>query len=146
MSNYDMDELERKGELPRFATDDEAGFVDDQKNNEPPYDYNGNDQKNIEEIQERVRMSQKQKAHWNSYVSGKLEERPTLEKEEITSPNHYRNGKVEPLDYIIANELDFLEGNIVKYITRYTYKGGVNDLLKARTYLEKLIEREVGRE
>ena len=128
MSNYDMDELERKGELPRFATDDEAGFVDDQKN--------------IEEIQERVRMSQKQKAHWNSYVSGKLEERPTLEKEEITSPNHYRNGKVEPLDYIIANELDFLEGNIVKYITRHTYKGGVNDLLKARTYLEKLIERE----
>ena len=128
MSNYDMDELERKGELPRFATDDDAGFVDDQKN--------------IEEIQERVRMSQKQKAHWNSYVSGKLEERPTLEKEEITSPNHYRNGKVEPLDYIIANELDFLEGNIVKYITRHTYKGGVNDLLKARTYLEKLIERE----
>ena len=49
---------------------------------------------------------------------------------------------MEPLDYIIANELDFLEGNIVKYITRYTYKGGVNDLLKARTYLEKLIERE----
>jgi len=128
MSNYDMDELERKGELPRFATDDEAGFVDDQKN--------------IEEIQERVRMSQKQKAHWNSYVSGKLEERPTLEKEEITSPNHYSERKSEPLDYIIANDLDFLEGNIVKYITRYTYKGGVNDLLKARTYLEKLIERE----
>ena len=82
MSNYDMDELERKGELPRFATDDEAGFVDDQKN--------------IKDIQERVRMSLQQKAHWNSYVSGKLEERPTLEKEEITSPNHYRNGKVEP--------------------------------------------------
>ena len=65
-----------------------------------------------------------------------------LEKEEVTNPKHYNERKMEPLDYIIANELDFLEGNIIKYITRYTYKGGVNDLLKARTYLEKLIERE----
>lgn len=68
--------------------------------------------------------------------------RRPLEKEEVTNPKHYNERKMEPLDYIIANELDFLEGNVVKYITRYTYKGGVNDLLKARTYLEKLIERE----
>ena len=68
--------------------------------------------------------------------------RSPLEQEEVTNPKHYNERKMEPLDYIIANELDFLEGNIVKYITRYTYKGGVNDLLKARTYLEKLIERE----
>ena len=68
--------------------------------------------------------------------------RRPLEKEEVTNPTHYNERKMEPLDYIIANELDFLEGNIIKYITRYTYKGGVNDLLKARTYLEKLIERE----
>ncbi len=68
--------------------------------------------------------------------------RKPLEKEEVTNPTHYNERKMEPLDYIIANELDFLEGNIIKYITRYTYKGGVNDLLKARTYLEKLIERE----
>ena len=68
--------------------------------------------------------------------------RRPLEKEEVTNPKHYNERKMEPLDYIIANELDFLEGNIIKYITRYTYKGGVNDLLKARTYLEKIIERE----
>ena len=65
-----------------------------------------------------------------------------LEKEEVTNPKHYNELKSEPLDYIIANELDFLEGNIVKYVSRYTYKGGVNDLLKARTFLEKLIDRE----
>ncbi len=65
-----------------------------------------------------------------------------LEREEVTNPKHYNELKSEPLDYIIANELDFLEGNIVKYVSRYTYKGGVNDLLKARTYLERLIERE----
>ena len=68
--------------------------------------------------------------------------RKPLEKEEVTNPTHYNERKMEPLDYIIANELDFLEGNIIKYITRYKYKCGVNDLLKARTYLEKLIERE----
>ena len=153
MTNYEMDKLEREKEKknmeefgykepPRFATDEEAGFVDDQKDKQPLHDYSGNDQKNIEEIQERVRMSLKQKEQWREYVSSKLDSRPPLEKEEITSPNHYSERKSEPLDYIIANDLDFLEGNIVKYITRYTYKGGVNDLLKARTYLEKLIERE----
>ena len=139
MTNYEMDKLEREKEKknmedfgykepPRFATDEEAGFVDDQKN--------------IEEIKEREKLSLKQKEHWKTYVTDKLDSRPPLEKEEITSPNHYSERKSEPLDYIIANDLDFLEGNIVKYITRYTYKGGVNDLLKARTYLEKLIERE----
>ena len=147
-------------ELQRFSTDEEAGFVDDQKNNEPPYDYSVNDQKNIEEIKQREKLSLKQKEQWREYVWNNLDHperiedhraviediKHPLEKEEVTSPNHYSDRKSEPLDYIIANELDFLEGNIIKYITRYTYKGGVNDLLKARTYLEKLIEREVGRE
>ena len=65
------------------------------------------------------------------------------ENEEVTSPKHYVGLGITPLEYITANELDFLEGNIIKYVTRYPHKGGVNDLLKARTYLEKLIEREV---
>jgi hypothetical protein len=65
------------------------------------------------------------------------------ENEEVTTPKHYVGLGITPLEYITANELDFIEGNIIKYITRYPHKGGVNDLLKARTYLEKLIEREV---
>ena len=68
------------------------------------------------------------------------------EDEEVTNPKHYVGFGVEPIDYIIANELDFLEGNIIKYVSRYPHKGGVNDLLKARTYLEKLIEREASKE
>ena len=65
-------------------------------------------------------------------------------KEEVTNPKHYDKVGfgIQPLEYIMANELDFLEGNIIKYVSRYPHKGGVNDLLKARTYLEKLIERE----
>ena len=64
--------------------------------------------------------------------------------EEVTNPKHYDKVGfgIQPLEYITANELDFLEGNVIKYVSRYPHKGGLNDLLKARTYIEKLIERE----
>lgn len=57
-----------------------------------------------------------------------------------TSPKHYRQGKIEPWDFIISQKMGFLEGNIVKYITRYKAKNGLEDLLKAKTYLERLIK------
>ena len=62
--------------------------------------------------------------------------------EQITKPKHYQGLGITPLEYITANELDFIEGNIIKYVSRYQFKGGLNDLLKAQTYLEKLIEKE----
>lgn len=52
---------------------------------------------------------------------------------------HYTNQKIQPWDFIIANNLGYLEGNIIKYISRYKDKNGVQDLLKAQHYLEKLI-------
>lgn len=60
---------------------------------------------------------------------------------EVYSPNHYSRWKIEPLDFIMANDLDFLRGNIIKYIMRYDAKNGVEDLKKARVYLDKLIEK-----
>lgn len=54
--------------------------------------------------------------------------------------SHYKNMTMQPWDYIIANNLGYLEGNIVKYVTRYKHKNGVEDLKKARHYLDKLIE------
>jgi hypothetical protein len=53
--------------------------------------------------------------------------------------SHYQL-KIQPWDYIIENNLGYLEGNIIKYITRYKAKGGVEDLKKAQHYLSKLIE------
>ena len=79
----------------------------------------------------------------NILPAGAKDKPRPLEKEEVTNPKHYVGLGITPLEYITANELDFLEGNVIKYVTRYPHKGGVNDLLKARTYLEKLIEREV---
>lgn len=58
-----------------------------------------------------------------------------------TNPSHYSRWQIEPLDFISANNLDFLRGNIIKYIMRYDAKGGLEDLKKARVYLEKLIEK-----
>ena len=56
------------------------------------------------------------------------------------TPQHY-NKKIQPLDYIEANGLDFAEGNVIKYVTRYKEKGGLDDLLKAKDYLQTLINR-----
>jgi hypothetical protein len=55
-------------------------------------------------------------------------------------PEHYKQGSIEPIDYIIANNLNFIEGNIIKYISRYKYKNGLEDLKKAQFYINKLIE------
>ncbi len=63
--------------------------------------------------------------------------------DDITKPEHYCAGfQIEPLDYILKNGLDFLEGNIIKYVSRYDMKGGVKDLEKAKFYIDRLIERE----
>ena len=62
--------------------------------------------------------------------------------EGVGTQQHYTNCKIQPVDYIVANELDFLEGNVVKYISRYKYKNGVKDLMKAEQYLAWLIKRE----
>lgn len=54
--------------------------------------------------------------------------------------DHYKKRRIQPWDYIADNELGYFEGNIVKYVTRYSDKGGIDDLRKAKHYLEKLIE------
>jgi hypothetical protein len=59
---------------------------------------------------------------------------------------HYKNNAVQPWDYIIANDLPYLEGNIVKYITRWRKKGGIDDLRKVLHYTQKLIEVETHKE
>ena len=53
---------------------------------------------------------------------------------------HYAVKAIQPWDFIIANNIGYLEGNIIKYISRWKDKGGVEDLKKAQHYLQKLIE------
>lgn len=56
-------------------------------------------------------------------------------------PPYYTRFHIEPLAFITMNHLDFLQGNIIKYVCRYEGKNGVEDLMKARRYLDELINR-----
>ena len=56
------------------------------------------------------------------------------------SGTHYKDKDIQPWDYIAANKLGYFEGNVVKHVSRWKGKGGIEDLKKARHYLDKLIE------
>ena len=61
------------------------------------------------------------------------------------NPEHYKKGKRETIEIIEDITCDgfesYLVGNIIKYISRYKHKNGKEDLMKARWYLDKLIEK-----
>ncbi len=57
--------------------------------------------------------------------------------------NHYKDCKIQPIEYIVGNDLTFCEGNAIKYITRHRRKGeGAKDIEKAIHYLEMILETE----
>ena len=61
--------------------------------------------------------------------------------------NHYKDCKIQPIEFIVGNDLTFCEGNAIKYITRHRRKGeGAKDIHKAIHYLEMILETEYGRE
>ena len=56
--------------------------------------------------------------------------------------DHYKKLVVQPIEYIHANGIPFAEGSVIKYVTRWRDKGGIEDLKKARHFLDLLIELE----
>ena len=62
--------------------------------------------------------------------------------DEQVGGDHYKNKAIQPIEYILANKLDFCEGNVVKYITRWRDKGGVESLEKIKQYVDFLIMEE----
>ncbi len=54
--------------------------------------------------------------------------------------SHYKDMKIQPVEFIHANGMGFLEGNVVKYVSRWRNKNGIADLEKAKHYIELLIE------
>ena len=53
--------------------------------------------------------------------------------------NHYNSMKIQPVEFIVANDIPYREANVIKYVVRYKNKNGLQDLLKARQYLDMLI-------
>lgn len=56
--------------------------------------------------------------------------------------DHYKKCKIQPVEFILANNIGYMEGNVIKYVVRHKDKGGIADLEKAAHYLRMLIEFE----
>ena len=54
--------------------------------------------------------------------------------------DHYKKHAIQPIEYAMANGLDACQANVVKYVTRYKDKGGIQDLKKARHYIDMLMD------
>jgi hypothetical protein len=78
------------------------------------------------------------------YMVRKLQEAEQKKEDMVNHPAHYNKAGIETIDAIGAATNEgfkyYLQGNILKYIWRYEYKNGVEDLEKAQWYLKKLIE------
>lgn len=58
--------------------------------------------------------------------------------------SHYKGMTIQPIDYIIQNDLDYLQGNVIKYVTRHKHKNGAEDIRKAIHYLNFILEMQYG--
>lgn len=82
---------------------------------------------------------------WDRILSNSLREASFWDEvDAVNKPQHYNNGSIEAIEYIKQQLGDrfsgYLEGNLLKYVHRWKYKNGIEDLRKAEWYLTKLIE------
>lgn len=56
--------------------------------------------------------------------------------------SHYKNFKIQPVEFIHQNGIGYMAGNVIKYVSRYREKNGIEDLKKARHYIDMMIEFE----
>ena len=87
------------------------------------------------------------KVHDSGYTAGPAaghaqQPAPPRANDTQVAGNHYKQFRIEPWDAIIDWNLGYLDGNAVKYLSRWRHKNGIEDLKKARHYIDKLIEVE----
>ena len=61
---------------------------------------------------------------------------------ENVSPDYYARYDIEPISFIMRNNIPYAEGNVIKYTLRHDMKGGVEDIDKAIRYLELIKEEK----
>jgi hypothetical protein len=87
-------------------------------------------------------------SRWSHFVEAEdIQTRPYPNGDRVNSPSHYGQGKIECIEYIedfLTKEefIGYLRGNIAKYMHRWRYKNGLEDLKKAHVYLNWLIEAQ----
>ena len=94
-------------------------------------------------------MSKQQAPYGASHAANKPENIESGRKNDGTNVldiqvggKHYKKCNIQPVEYIYANGLDYFQGNIVKYITRFRDKGGKADLEKIKHYCDIIISLE----
>jgi hypothetical protein len=65
-----------------------------------------------------------------------------MSKDTQVGGNHYKDMPIQPVEFIQKNRLDYCQGNVIKYVCRFRHKNGKEDLLKAKHYIDLLIEQE----
>jgi len=61
-----------------------------------------------------------------------------------TGGGHYKDFPIQPIEFTCKNNLDFLQGNVIKYVCRHKAKNGVEDIDKAIHYLQLIKEMQYG--
>lgn len=79
-------------------------------------------------------------AHMDPVEYAKAEKMPPYDA--VENPEHYAQHAIQPIEFIMANNLGYCEANVIKYVCRFNLKNGVEDLKKARNYLNILIEEK----
>ena len=67
----------------------------------------------------------------------------TIQMSRQVGGDHYTKMKIQPVEFIQANNIPFMEGSAIKYLARWRDKGGIQDLQKARHFIDMLIEYEI---
>lgn len=95
-----------------------------------------------QDIKDRSWVDQQfEKGEWY-YLDQEKEVKPKSALDKQVSGNHYKDCGIQPIEYIHANGLSYLEGNVIKYTTRHSKKNGKADIEKAIHYLELILEME----
>ena len=81
------------------------------------------------------------KSHSN-WIEAKHVTAPASALDVQVSGDHYKSMAIQPVEFIHTNNIPYLEGNVIKYVSRWRSKGGVADLEKAKHYIDLLIELE----
>ena len=80
------------------------------------------------------------------YIATLTDDKPKSALETQVGGGHYKDLKIQPMEYSMANNLNACQHTVVKYVTRYKTKAGKQDLLKARHTIDLLIQLEYGSE
>jgi len=83
----------------------------------------------------------KKRKEWLQLMTNKDIFKDAFPQDKQIGGSHYQHYHIQPYEFISKNELTFFQGNIIKYVMRYPYKGGIQDLEKIKHYCDLEIKK-----